>query len=70
MAQRIIKSDYKEFDQVFSFGGVTFRPVGLGEHIVDHVESAGFQHREGCVELAIFTQPGIGISNSWKNKKV
>ncbi len=49
----------KELDQDFGFGGVTFRAVGLGENIVDLVESAGFQHREGFVELAVFAGSGI-----------
>ena len=36
-----------------------FRPVGLGEHNVDHVESSGFQHHEGFFELAVLAGPGI-----------
>ena len=49
----------KELDQGFGLDGVAFRSVGLGQHSVDHVESTGFQHREGFVELAVLAGPGI-----------
>lgn len=51
----------RKLDQDFGFAGVTFRPVGLGKHIVERAEPAGFQHREGFVELAVLAGSGIGL---------
>jgi hypothetical protein len=40
--------------QGFDLIGMAFGPVGLGQHVVNDIQTAGFHQRQGFIQQALF----------------